>query len=151
MAYVREYWEGDAELLAPLLRDADRREIQAASGLSPVESLRQGAEESEIVCSIVGETVCGMFGVSPSYQNAGYVWLLGSDELVTGRAKRQFIRNAGMFLTILHKYFPLLHNYVDKRNTVHIRWLRRMGFTFIAEHPEFGHEKRPFLEFVRLR
>lgn len=152
MAYVREYREGDAEALAPILREADRNEIQAASGLSPVVSMRIGAEESRISLSIIGDSghVIGMFGAGDAYPHTGLVWLLGAEEL-TNIAVRQFVKLAPSYLEAFHLYYPLLFNYIDKRNTVHIRWLKRMGFTFIKEHPEYGHEKRPFLEFVRLR
>jgi hypothetical protein len=33
---------------------------------------------------------------------------------------------------------------------VHIKWLRWMGFTFIASHPNFGTEGRLFYEFARI-
>jgi hypothetical protein len=46
--------------------------------------------------------------------------------------------------------FPLLHNFTDARNVVHHRWLRWLGFNFIARHERYGAAGLPFLEFVRI-
>lgn len=151
--YVREYQEGDAEALAPILRQADLQELQASSPLPPYAVLRQSAEESLPACTVIGASgrVAALFGAVPSLAPSGIIWLLGSDELTKGTTSRAFLRQSRTFLRVLHEQYPLLYNYIDERNTVHIRWLKWMGFTFIARHPHHGHEQRPFLEFVRLK
>ena len=151
--YVREYQEGDAEALAPMLRQADLQELQASSSLPPYAVLKQSAEESTPACTVIGASgqVAALFGAVPSGPPSGIIWLLGSDELVSGATRREFFRQCPTFLRVLHEQYPLLYNYIDERTTVHIHWLQRMGFTFIARHPHHGHEQRPFLEFVRLK
>jgi hypothetical protein len=148
MLHVRAAELEDADELAPKLRKADLQEIQAATGLPPQQVLQVGVEYSAPACTVIDSSgeVVGMFGVEPGAPQTGVVWLLGSDALGT----RQFIRECRTWLRGLHATYPLLYNYIDKRNTLHIRWLRYMGFTFIAEHPQHGYEQRPFLEFVRL-
>lgn len=157
MAYVRAYSPGDAQILAPLLREADRREIQASSGRPEADVLEEGAELSVPSCSIIDDTdtVVGMFGVVP-YYDFGKVWLMGSDALVRPPTSRQLLKECKTWLSGLervgfngHRYRSLC-NVIDARNTLHIRWLKWMGFTFIRTIPDYGVEKRPFLEFIKL-
>jgi hypothetical protein len=148
--YVRGYLPGDEIELATRLRKADRDEIEAASGMEPVDALRVSAELSAPACSIIdndwdeGEVV-GMFGCVPD----GTVWLLAADALVQPPLRRQFLRECRTYLDALP--YPLLHNVVDERNKVHIRWLQWMGFTFIGEPILVGPNKLPFRKFVRIQ
>lgn len=153
MGYVREYRDGDAEYLAPKLRERDLQEIHAVSGLEPLPALLLCVRVSEVLCTIVGsdERPAGMFGVSPIDEIAGAVWLLGTDELVKPPLRRQFLSEGLRYLDKLHTYRELLCNVVDERNTVHVRWIKWMGFTFIKRHEAYGFEQRPFLEFVRIK
>jgi len=153
VGYVREYRDGDAESIGPRLREADRQECLAASGLSGTDALLQSVAVSEILCTIVGDDGCpaGLFGASPIDDLAAAVWLLGTDALVRPPLGRQFLRESRGYLDRLHAYRPLLCNCVDERNTLHIRWLTWAGCTFINRHPHYGVEQRPFLEFVRLK
>jgi hypothetical protein len=148
MGYVRAYRPGDELDLVPRLRDADLREIKAATDASPLDVLREGAEQSVPSCTIIGnyDTVAGMFGAT----REGRVWLLGSEELVTSPLNRQFLRECRRWCDKLHDLYPLLWNVIDERNEVHIRWLKWMGFTFINKKP-YGPHGLPFLEFVRIK
>jgi hypothetical protein len=150
MGYVRAYREGDAEKLAPLLRAADLQEIAAATVLSPLDCLRAGAEISVPACTIIGNEydVAGIFGVNPQ-PFGGRVWMFGSDELTRNPLKRQFLKECKQYLAGMERMYPCLFNHVDERNTVHIKWLRWMGFTFIRRKP-FGPQGLPFLEFIKL-
>lgn len=146
--YVRAYTPRDLLPLTRTLRRADLAEIAAHSGLSPHAAILRGVCASEVVCTIVGlkgEPV-GVFGVGA----AGCLWMLGSDALAQGRLGRQFLRECRSYVDILQRGYPLLFNVIDARNTVHIRWLRWMGCTFIRRIPAYGAEQRPFLEFVRI-
>jgi hypothetical protein len=66
------------------------------------------------------------------------------------RDRRTFLRKSKEQLQQLFSNYSVLFNVVDARNTVHIRWIKHMGFTFVAEHAEWGPEKRLFYEFVRI-
>lgn len=151
MGFARAYRAGDEFDLAPRLRMADLQEIQASSGLDIEVSLREGAEQSAPSCTIIGNNgfVAGMFGVVPEGE-FGRVWLLGSDELVTKPLSRQFLRECKNFLEVMGRPYLAIGNQIDERNTLHIRWLKWMGFTFINRIPEYGVERRPFLEFIKL-
>jgi len=61
-----------------------------------------------------------------------------------------FIRNCKGVCDILQKDYQLLNNFVDARNTLHINWLKWMGFSFINKHQRYGVERRLFYEFVKI-
>lgn len=93
-----------------------------------------------------------MWGVTPQADDVGMAWLLGTEGLVKDRATRmQFLREVKAQVAQVMRTYRVLWNCVDARNTVHIRWIRWMGFTFIAKHPNYGAEGRPFLEFCKVR
>ncbi len=145
MLSVRLSLPEDAIKLAPRLRQADLREIQAMSGLPPEVVLEAGRTEGvECFTACTEVAPVAMFGVGAG----GTVWLLGSDEIVT--YKTDMFRLTGPYLDLFHMHFPVLWNLVDARNAVHIRWLRRFGFSLINLHPSVGIEARPFYEFVRI-
>jgi len=144
----------DARALAPYLRKEDRDEIMAAVGLTPLQALPLCAAVSDPCWSMIGDdgAIIGMFGVAPTHDElSGAVWMLAADALTQPRHAFQFLRQCRQWVDEMQARFPLLYNFVDARNTVHIRWLRWCGFTFINKHPEWGHEKRPFFEFVRIQ
>lgn len=152
MGYVRAYEPLDSDELEPVLREADRREIQAAFGVTLTSCVRR-IQDTGILCTICtdDDEVVGLFGAVPTCDLSAAVWLVGSDALTKPPLRRQFLVEGKHYLDALHQYRPLLWNYVDERNRVHIRWLQWMGFTFLNRHEKYGLEQRPFLEFVRLK
>jgi hypothetical protein len=153
MGRVREVQDGDVGYVARKMRDADRREVAAATGREPFEALETSIYMSRIACSIVDATdvPVAIFGVAEADDVTGIVWLLGTDDLTRGKLGRQFLRECRFYLDRLHDHWPLLTNCVDERNTVHASWLRWVGCTFLRRHERYGYEQRPFLEFVRIR
>lgn len=131
MGYVRAYRAFDEIDLAPRLRKADLQEIAACSGRDPVEVLQEGAALSAPSCTVIGNSgfVAAMFGVHPE-GDFGRVWLLGSDELCAPPLSRQFIRECRDFLAVMERPYNKTGNFIDQRNTVHIRWLKWLGYEF---------------------
>tara|TARA_Y100001963_G_scaffold83655_1_gene115939 strand:- start:3694 stop:4032 length:339 start_codon:yes stop_codon:yes gene_type:complete len=108
-----------------------------------------GYENSDIPFTILADGVpAAMFGAGPAASGVGVIWLLGTD-LLLGNTTR-FLRESRFWMEQCARPYKLLFNYVDARNTVHIRWIEWLGFTFINQHDDFGVERRPFLEFVRI-
>ena len=60
-----------------------------------------------------------------------------------------FLRNSKDVCDVLKGKHQILHNYVDKRNKLHINWLKWMGFSIINE-VNYGIENRKFYEFVKI-
>jgi hypothetical protein len=140
----------DAASLAPRLRPADVQELLAAGSTSALEALNDGVRYSQPCLSIVDmeDTVVTMFGVTPSGNpDVGFAWLLSSDAL--DKHKIKFLRQSKVWLEYLHSRHPLLTNYVDARNVVHIAWLRWLGFRFLRE-VQMGSGNHTFYEFARI-
>jgi hypothetical protein len=139
----------DALAIIPRLRQADINEIRATTGLSPEPVLLAALSRSLTLVSNSGEPV-GFCGIDPAEDPMlGYVWMVATDRLV--KYQREFIRESRKWLDEAHEEYPMLGNFVDARNTLHIRWLDWMGFHFINRFEEWGFERRPFLQFVRIK
>jgi len=139
----------DCHYIAENIREDDRREILAFSGEEPLEAMVSGFIHSDSPRTVlVGDTPVAMFGSGPVEPRVGSVWLLGTDGIED--ISIQFLRESKYWLEHLYENYDLLFNYVDERNTVHIKWLKWLGFKFINRHEKFGVEKRPFFEFVRI-
>ena len=150
MAYWRESVLEDALTLAPRLREEDKQEIKAASGLDPLPGLLFCLSESKPCLTMVGdeEEPFGMFGLTPDSDGiSASVWMLASGDLLKYRTT--FLREALRWVKEANTTHQVLYNYVDERNQLHIKWLDWMGFVFINRLP-VGPEKLPFLEFVRI-
>lgn len=143
----------DADALAPILRTADRLEIQAVVGRDPAQTLRDGIASSDPCWAVLNASgdVISLFGVVPDPGNprSGMIWLLGSEELATNpfavlRASRAWVNR-------IHQHYDYFWNYVDSRNQVHIDWLRWCGFRFVELVEQYGVEQRPFWRIERTR
>lgn len=146
---VRPSLVGDCVYLAKHLREADKNEVQAVLGKCDLEALVLSWSHTKDPYTIFkGETPAGVFGVAPVWPGIGCVWLVGTEDLV--RNRWSFLRQSKGWLDRISSGYGLLYNYVDERNTAHIRWIEWLGFTFIARHENHGYEQRPFLEFVRI-
>lgn len=142
----------DAEWVGEHLRDADAAEVRAATGASPVLSvLRSFAISTECYSIFRAErgrvmaTPCALFGVVPDLRNAGYgiVWLLATDDI--RGAGISLLRAADGWLDHLSRNYPKgLHNYADKRNTLHIRWCKLAGFA-LGELRDIGGESFQYI------
>ena len=93
--YVRPAVLADALQLAPKMRKADREEIRASNGSSPLEALvipfTYKKSRSYTIIGTVKEGVIGMFGVAPTKDpEYGIAWLLSSENLF--KHTKQFIK-----------------------------------------------------------
>ena len=141
----------DVDYIAPKLRQADKNECLAATGKAPLSVLYTSLMIGDITLTLRspnGERV-GLCGVVPSpLENSGVVWMCATDDIY--QHQMAFLRRSKAALDYLAEDYLLLHNYVDARNTLHIKWLKWMGFTFISEQKDYGAEKRLFYEFLRI-
>lgn len=135
----------DALTLA--LRRADREEAEALTGRHPREVLVESVERSTYAWAGLanGELVC-LFGVVPLtlIGITGTPWLVGSDAVCA--YSRPFLRRNRAFVRAMLREYPVLRNVVDARNTVSIRWLTWLRFTF-GEPAPMGAQGLPFIPF----
>ena len=149
--YLRETTTDDIDFLAPNLRQADRNECLAATGCEPHNVMLEGLKQGEKTLTMVAPTgiPVGLLGVGKSIiEDAGAIWLVATDDIE--KYQMTFLRHSKRVLKELQQDYLALHNYVDARNSLHIKWLKWMGFKFINKFDRFGVEQRPFYEFVRI-
>ncbi|MCI4664216.1 MAG: hypothetical protein MRY74_05800 [Neomegalonema sp.] len=152
---VRPAVRRDAIRLAPLLRQADRAEIQASSGLPAQVALQACLAASEAAYAVTHRdsgpdgAPLAMFGVAPHPLGADVAapWLLAAVELP--KVSRAMLREAPAWITRLSAG-RMLCNFADERNHLHLRWLALLGFSRLRRVERCGPEARPFIEFVKL-
>jgi len=136
--------------MAPNLRQDDLNELQAHGYTDPLIPLLMGlhGEVQECVIDEAGEPVVA-WGIGKSHmEGVGFVWLMATNEIETH--KTEFIRRCRGLLPGAFEKFHTLTNFVDVRNTLHIRWLRWMGFTFFPKRKLYGSDTQDFYEIVRI-
>jgi len=139
---IRKATANDAEYLAPRLRKADLEEI-AAAGQEPLKSMHMGiACGGAYVVVPVGNpsSPIAIFGFIGDPGNGAIVWMLATDDLV--KYKMEFLVKARDAVDAASKKYGLLYNRVYRKNLLHIRWLKWMGFTFVDDN-------QPFIFFYR--
>ena len=142
----------DVVELAANMRLEDKAEVLAYSGSQPKEALFYCFFNSKPCMTMVGRkgNLMGMYGVVPCSEKVGRIWMLGHKTMTDDyKDVRDFLRYSPIELQKFHCNYPLLYNYVDERNTTHIKWIKWMGFSIIKKHATFGKEGRPFYEFVK--
>ena len=128
--------------VASNLRPEDRREVEEGHGVNPMEHLTSVAQSSSCVYFEVpnGKTA-GMAGVDPG----GQIWMLCTPAI--HEYPLTFAREAKRYVESRNE--KLLWNIVDKRNIVHLKLLRFLGFKFLREL-KYGPNKLTFIEFCRV-
>ncbi|WP_448955724.1 hypothetical protein [Labrys neptuniae] len=151
MPAVRIATKEDVEFLAPRLRKADLEELAVGSGTSAYDALMEGLVVSHPAYTGVDDdgTPILMFGAAETHPKAACVWMLSSDALLDHVFP--FLRRSRKMLDEFNDKWPVLYNVCDERNTAHVQWMQKLGYTFINRHPEYGVGKMPFLEFVRTK
>ncbi len=140
--YVRPITLEAALEVASDLRPEDRREIEEGHGIDATEALVDAVQKPSCVYFVVpnGKTA-GMAGVDPG----GQIWMLCTSAIHD--YPLTFAREAKRYVESRKE--KLLWNVVDKRNTVHLKLLKFLGFKFLREI-EFGPNKLSFIEFCRV-
>lgn len=158
---VRDAEINDVYSIASQMRECDRNEIAAASGVTPEAALFMGMGGSYqhslpkhhmAKTGLVSGIPILMFGVTPSHDDSsiGIVWMLATDHLEEPTCRRILARHSRGWVEEMQAGYRMLTNRTDKRNKAHHRWLKWCGFTFINEVP-VGPCRAPFLEFVRIK
>ena len=110
------------------LRPEDRREVRAATGMEPAEATMASwriSEECYTVRTELGQSPFAVFGVNTRLGHAG-IWLLATPAI--RHAWLRMIEEAPKHLSRLAQKYGPLYNYVDVRNSAHLRWCLKVGF-----------------------
>ena len=128
--------------VASNLRLDDRREVVEGHGVVPTIAIPLASLEGFCVAFTVPDgRTAGLAGVTPD--NA--IWMLCTPAIED--YPHTFARESKRFID--SRTEPLLWNIVDKRNTVHLKLLKFLGFKFLRELT-YGPNKLTFIEFCRV-
>ena len=129
----------DAYYVASNLRPDDYRECVEGHGIVPTIHIPLSTLNGESVSFIVPDgRTAGIAGVNTN----GAIWMLTTPAIHDFPVT--FAREAKRFVD--GRTEELLWNIVDKRNTVHLKLLKFLGFEFLKE-VQHGPNKLTFIEF----
>ena len=127
--------------VASNLRQEDLREVVEGHGAQPTIDIPLDSLKGFCVYFTVPDgRIAGLAGV----EEDGCIWMLCTPAIHDFPIT--FAREAKRF--IQSRSESVLWNYVDKRNTAHIKLLKFLGFRFLEEIP-FGPNQLPFIRFER--
>ena len=129
--------------VASNLREDDYREVYEGHGHYPLFYLPFAAFVGDTVWfEVPNGRTAGMGGI----YNNGMIWMVCTPAI--HKYPIAFVKEAKR---VLHtRTEPLLWNIVDKRNTVHLKLLKFLGFKFLREISH-GPNQLSFIEFCRVR
>ena len=128
--------------VASNLRLEDRRELEEGHGLDCIQYFKDTAcDPSCVYFTVPNGKTAGMAGVEPG----GQIWMLCTP--VIHEYPITFAREAKRYVE--SRTEPLLWNIVDKRNDVHLKLLKFLGFKFLREL-KHGPNQLSFIEFCRV-
>lgn len=140
----------EANWISTRLRPEDAREVEAATGSTAQVVLPRAfslPHESYTIRSGDEVDPCVIFGVTadPNETDRGVVWMLATPAVKT--CALALLREAPHWLDHFEQKYPKgIHNYIDLRNTLHVRWCQRAGFSFgdvyIVKGVSFVHAYR---------
>ena len=131
-----------ASEVASNLRPEDRREVEEGHGYDPIEYAKFIAQEgSTVYFTVPNGKTAGMAGVSTE----GAIWMICTEAIK--EYPHTFARESKRFVE--SRTEPLLWNVVDRRNTVHLKLLKFLGFKFLREL-KYGPNQLSFIEFCRV-
>ena len=127
--------------VASNLRPEDRRELEEGHGTNVLEYfLEVSRDPNNVWFEVHNGKTAGMAGVSKE----GNIWMLCTPAIL--EYPLTFAREAKRFVD--SRTEPLLWNIVDKRNTVHLKLLKFLGFKFLRE-VRHGPNNLTFIEFAK--
>ena len=127
--------------VASNLRPEDRRELEEGHGTNVFKYfLRVSQDPTNVWFEVPNGKTAGMAGVSKE----GNIWMLCTPAIL--EYPLTFAREAKRFVD--SRTEPLLWNIVDKRNTVHLKLLKFLGFKFLREI-RHGPNNLTFIEFAK--
>lgn len=147
--YLRKSKLEDFKYVVENMRQIDRLESNYQTDMTPEDALSFTFLESELKMTIASDDdksigLCGVF-------KDGCIWCISTDEMFSNKKYRiQLIRQGRVWVDNLLESYKILYNYVYAENTSAIKWLKALGFTFVKLHENYGQQKKPFYEFLRI-
>lgn len=129
------------------LRNADILELKASGYPDPEEAMAGIIATSDCHVMWLNGKRQAIGGISDS----GIIWTMTTKELIEDYP-REFFGASLKFLMIAFEDHEIVQNEIWSGNTVHMKWLERMGFTIIKDKPISHHlTGEIFYKFFKLR
>ena len=140
--YIHPLTEEAAFAVASNLLPEDRREVEEGHGYDPKVILPLAYDMGDSVYfRVPNGDLAGIAGV----HDKGQIWMLCTPAIL--KYPVTFAREAKRYVDSRQE--KLLWNIVDKRNIVHLKLLRFLGFKFLREL-KHGPNQLTFIEFCRV-
>lgn len=142
---VRDCTLDDLRIIAENLRDQDAVEMSFLSKEHIVDAVVESYESSKLSLGIfIDGKPAGVFGLGEVTPEIGAPWMLGTELLV--KHSRPWLQAAPTMCNTFLAQYPTLINMIHKKNTRSIKWLKKLGFTFLPDdipgYPEFTYFMR---------
>ena len=137
----------DFRLMKRIMRDEDRRELEASSGKRFEDIVDKTRDVTDFaVAGYCDGKLIAIFGVRriTAVTKTGAIWMFGTKFLP--KNKKVFLKHCRRCVQVMLENYPLVYNYIDERNTMIINWLKWLGFTFEEAKP-YGPQGLPFYKF----
>lgn len=147
--FVRAPKLKDCIELSRTMREEDKREIWHFARLSPLNALMDGMLYGDKCWTVEYRSkVIAMFGVAKANNGEGVPWMLASEDLK--KIKKSFLKECHQYVERMFDGYEVLTNCVWSQNTIHIQWLRWLGFKFLPAKP-MGYDGELFYEFYKVK
>jgi len=143
----KEADRNDFRLMKRIMRDEDRRELEASSGKRFEDIVDKTRDVTDFaVAGYCDGKLIAIFGVRriTAVTKTGAIWMFGTKFLP--KHSRVFLKHCKKCVEVMLENYPIVYNYVDERNTMIINWLKWLGFTFEEAKP-YGPQGLPFYKF----
>jgi hypothetical protein len=130
------------------MRQEDKDEIWHLARKTPEEALRDAYDTCPYNRAVLleGRVVC-IFGIGGEKGGVGVPWMLASPLLT--KIKKPFLRECKAWLDEMSEGYTSLYNAAWSKNTVHIQWLRWLGFEIKPAVP-MGPDGELYHEFFKV-
>lgn len=145
--YFKEADRKDFKLMKKIIRKEDREELEASTGKRYEDIIDKTRDVSDIsFAGYYDGKLIALFGVRTlsMMTQTGAIWMFGSKFLPAHQ--RVFLKHCKKCVEVMLEDYQKVFNFVDERNTMVIRWLKWLGFTFEDSQP-YGPKRMPFYKF----
>jgi hypothetical protein len=145
---AREWQDSDVQALVACLRAADVAMLMGTHAHETPEALILHCVglSSYLRTIVLDDRVVGVFGIAIVVpHNIGVPWMITSPAIE--QVPVQFVRKTRAFLKEACTSFTQFLNFEPAENTLHLRWLRAIGFEVAADPEPFGVDRKPFYRF----
>ena len=130
MSVIRLATRGDINWVSSRLSLADLREVETATGERPIDVLPQmcKAAETYSIRPYRNSEPVALFGIMDAGEpGRANVFLLGTKSI--DKVAKTLVGELPHWLDAWCETYPILTNYADSRNVLHLRYLEHIGFT----------------------